>query len=293
MKHTMNSFQSAIGVAFALALLTSIPLVAQTSFDLTNVEGENLAGVYTSPYYAEIDGSTTAVPVICDDFGDNSYIPEDWTTYVTQLSNVPASGDTTLKWNGANSGYTGSTLDMVDGYSWSFNQSQAYTVAAYLVLQIINANNSSAPAQQQEDLSFALWELFDANGATASPGGTLNWGKAGDQVVSWLGSGSSDLANATNDLESAITATASGTNASALNGNAVTIYSYDSTADVTGCGGCQPPPQEFITVTPSSNTENITPVPEPSSVAVLGVYFLFGGASLLLFGRRRIFRADS
>jgi hypothetical protein len=201
-------------------------------------------------------------------------------TYVTPLSSVPASGDTTLKWNGANSGGT------VDGSSWIImNQHEAYSVAADLILQILNVNNS---AQQQEDLSYALWELFDANGATL--GETLNWGSASDTVVSWLGSGSSDLAAATSDLEAAITAV---TNSNPLAGDSVTIYSYDSAAGVTGCGGCQAPPQEFITVTPSSNTENITPVPEPSSVAVLGVYFLFGGASLLLFGRRRIFRADS
>jgi hypothetical protein len=307
MKHTMNKSRSAIGAGFALALLTSVPLWAQgtpTTFNLTGVNGESLEGVYTSPYLGNVGGapySTATIPVICDDFSDNSYIPESWTTYVTSLTgpmgiDSASSPLSYLKWNGANS------QGSVDGYAgWDLTQAQAYTVAAILTLDILNPNNT---AQAQEDYSYALWELFDPTAAagalvTAHPAGDANWGSNTDAVVPWLTttySDPGDLASATQDLETAIH-----TNQSVLNNYAVTIYSYDFAGGPPSCGtplvsgNCSSaPPQEFISLSssPGTNYPN-TPVPEPSSLAVLGTYSLFGGAGLVLFGWRRIFRADS
>lgn len=277
--------------AVAFLLLASSPMAGTpppptTTFDLTGVDGAVLAGVYTSPYYGSVGSSNVTIPVICDDFGDNSYIPEEWTTYVTSLSDVPTSGDDAyLKWSGASGN--------VDSYAWNLtSQNQAYTVAAILVLDILN----SAPASQaQEDYSYALWELFDPSGAS----GNLNWGSTDGGVAPYLsGCCSGDLSTATVDVENAITASM---NPNVLNGYNVTIYSYDAPPSGGGnnvvagngitplCGSplsqsCSTlPPQEFITV---------TAVPEASSLAEFAVYLLFGGAGLFFFGRRRILRGE-
>src|ERR1700733_12553481 len=246
MEHTINKSRSAIGAGFALALLISIPLGAQTlppvTFNLTNVEGESLAGVYTSPYIGNVNGGAT-IPVICDDFSDNSYLPESCSAYETTLSTVITSTPPSLsylKWNGANS------QGSVDGSAgWDLTQAEAYTVAATLTLEILQLNDPGNPtypaigadpseAQKQIDLSFALWELFDptaAAGALVIDGGDANWGSNSDAVVPWLTTTYSypnDLKAATLDVENAISATANGTNESGLDGYQVTIYSYNS-----------------------------------------------------------------
>jgi hypothetical protein len=178
------------------------------------------------------------------------------------------------------------------------SQGQAYTVAAILVNEILHDSNT---AQQQEDLSFALWELFDPNttaGGLVGAGGNANWGSNTDSVQPWLlnnndGTGAtSDLNLATKDLEAAIN-----TDQSVLDGYAVTIYSYvgppTGTPPTCGESSCATaPPQEFITLTPSGNNYPNTPVPEPSELVVIGAYILFGGVSVILFGRRRIFRTN-
>ncbi len=115
-----------------------------------------------------------------------------------------------LKWTGANSG--GAITGVVDpstGFAyagWDLNQATAYDVAADLVVKILNAPD----VKTQEDLSFALWELFapDTAAAAVAPA-NAKWGGTSDDVVDWLtsrgfsGTGS-DLANATADVEAAI-----------------------------------------------------------------------------------------
>ena len=51
---------------------------------LTGAGINSLDGVLIGPYTATINGVST--PVICDDYGDESYIPEAWTAYVSALS---------------------------------------------------------------------------------------------------------------------------------------------------------------------------------------------------------------
>ena len=294
MKHTMSRSWSAIGVGFALTLLTSIPLGAQTTatFNLTGVNGESLAGIYTSPYLGNVvtgGVSTGTIPVICDDFSDNSYNPESWTAYVTDLSNVPQTGnDSTLEMGVAL--FLGRYRQ--DGASWTDNESVMRHTQWRRIWysKVLNSNT----AQQQEDYSFALWELFDANGTIPYPGGTLNWGAAVG-FCSELAKTSlqADLTNATNDVVAAINAVeASGP--SPLNGYQVTIYSYDGPGGPIGKHGLgppravvdhmPPPPQEFISLTSSPSTTYTTPVPEPSSLAVLGVYSLFGAGGFAFLG---------
>jgi hypothetical protein len=281
----LKSWYAAIGV-LALVLSVGSPLLASPppTFYLTGVNSSaQLDGVYTSPYYGTTVLNGTPVPVICDDFGDNSFIPEDWSVYVTSLSSVPSSGDDkTLKWAGA-------------GSDTGLTQVQAYTVAAYLDLEILNA---PAASTQQEELSYALWDLFDPTVLAGQA--EANWGSPcavsgciNDAVQPWLGP-STTLTHVEGDVTAAIAAVTG--NPSIMSGYNVTIYSYDAPnpsdgvnvpagngiVPTCGSGTCSTlPPQEFITV---------TAVPEASSLAMFAAYLLLGGGSLLFFGRRRMLR---
>ena len=311
--------------AFALVLMAGSPLFAGTyptaEFYLNGVGAGNvMAGVYTSPYNAVINPTSinpstkvatggTAMKVICDDFGSESYINEYWNTRLTALTGTSSltagtyndtgkTYDSSLKWGG-NPGTGGGAAgyvvvnDNAEAVSLgvtsevkTLTQLQAYDAAALLSINIMAISNGSGNATQLGDYSFALWALFDFNSAT-------NKNPALDQLSP---SYSTDEKNAMAYLKVAVDNVVAGkgndgtTNLDVYLGHyTVNIYSYFNPNNVqppycynVSGGVCpQTPPQEFITVT----------VPEPTSLAVLGTYALFGGASLLFFGRRRIFGA--
>jgi hypothetical protein len=242
-------FALASSVALMLLLFTGFAGAQTTvTFDLTGANSGNLAGVYTSPYTGTINGGSS-IPVICDDFKDESYIPETWTAYSTKLSSLTetpnfssttnSSTDSVLLWKSA----SGSITVSGNSYSWALNQAAAYTVAAVLAIDILD---SSSGSQAQQDYSYALWELFQES-----------------SVASQLSGDQTDLANASSDLSKAITQAETETPANYPN---VTIYSYDTGA---ACPDSQndvcpkTPPQEFITVTP-----------EPASMFLFGTGLL-------------------
>lgn len=304
MRHGLQKLGFAAVAVFALVLLTNGSLVAQTAnLYLTSPgSGAYMAGVYTSPYTAQITPGSSRNPdspvvnVICDDFSDETYTDEGWNANVTNLSslNSESTANTDVKW-GQTGGPTGSVTvnDTGDGgnLSTTLTQAQAYDAAAILSIQILG---STPPGNlQQQDLSYALWALFDTNGAL----GWLNTyaGSGGGYVDSLTYSGSAGNflstaeGNAMTYLNTAVQdVTTSNVNgvplSNYLSNYNVTIYTYAG-GSCTGApqNACPPGPQEFITV---------TAVPEPSSFAALVVYLLVGGGSLLFFGRRCILRAD-
>ena len=122
MRHRVKKSSYVVPALLALGIWASSPLAAApptADFYLNSAgSGANLAGVYTSPYTGSINGGPT-IPVICDDFADESFVPEEWTAYVTTLpqllSGTPP--DTYLKFGDTNS-VTGSDVGSVTG-SWS------------------------------------------------------------------------------------------------------------------------------------------------------------------------------
>jgi hypothetical protein len=251
------------GAALSFVLFKPGPLAAQpptTSFDLTGPVSQtpNLAGVVTSPYSGSIGGGPT-VPVICDDFADDSYIPEQWTAYVTSLSQVISenTSDTYLKWSGATSGAIDAGSTLYKG--WSLSQTQAYEAAALLAIDILNPADTLL---QQQEYSFALWGLFDP-AAFTQLGGTSVSDEQG--ALSYVEA-------AVADVVEGISPTGTGTLGTYLSNYNVTIYSY------AGNASGPPPPQEFITVS----------MAEPSALAVLA-FDLLGIAGLIFFVRRRLF----
>lgn len=331
--------------ALALVLMAGSPLFAgpppptypTAEFYLNGVGAGNvLAGVYTSPYHAAINPTVphtgaptggTALSVICDDFGSESFINEYWDTLVTPLTgaNSLTSGtglygapDTLLKWGTSNTVVVDDTKEANTaglgagslGVSQSLSQLEAYDVAALLAINIMSISNGSGDATQLGDYSFALWALFDTVGtpghysnapldqlyaAGSNPNGcaTTNYGCL-KSAMQYLQTAVYDVKK----LAPGHIGTAVGNDGTALSAYLshynVNIYSYDAYNPTgtalqppvcySGPSNCPPPPQEFITV---------TNVPEPTSLAVLGTYALFGGASLLFFGRRRIFGTRS
>jgi hypothetical protein len=267
-----------LGLAFSVTAAIGFAQPPDTTFYLDGIQGKlglqgysipGTGGILTSPYLADIGGSSVGTNVICDDFADDSYVPEEWDAYVTTMSpsSYTISNGGYLKWSGAT----------VTGLP-ALSQQQAYETAALLTEDILTAYNSSGPSGNAAIYSYALWGLFDPYG-NGNPSDAGAFG-----TLSPLGTGAgSDFALAQADLLSAANTVLSQGGA-ALNGATVTIYTYDAPDTVAshggpwGCNGsCPPPPQEFITV---SN------MPEPSSVAILGAD-LFAVAGLVFFLRRR------
>jgi len=244
-----------------LAFLAAAVLSAQstTTMTLTNVNGESMGPAYTSPYYATV-GGVSNVPVICDDFAADSYLGESWTAYVTTLPQIPTSTAGVPLWQKGNavSGTAGSYA-----LSGTIDQTQAYITAAILATDILQLNNIVNPSAQiqteQEELSYAIWGLFDSTALTVS-----NMGSS--QAVS----------AAEGYLKTAEAAAANDTLSEFAN---VTVYTYDPNKPCSGPNNCTATvgPQEFISVS----------MAEPSSPAVLALDLL-AVAGLVVFFRRRI-----
>jgi hypothetical protein len=285
-------------VAALPLVLWSSPLFAAPEANLyLNSAGSNtiLAGVYTSPYTAQITPGSSynvnspTINVICDDFANDSYVPEDWNTNVTTLSSLTS--ETSPNQNvyyGTSGNVSVSSPTMA---TTTLTQAQAYEVAALLAIDIDFGSATGSAAQQ--DYSYALWQLFDPTGSNSPYGGSgaIGW----LQNYNGFDSNSAAQAAAIPFVESylsqavlAVTQNSGSAASTILSNYNVTIYSYNSSLGAptpdSSCGGTCPTPQEFISV---------TQVPEAPFLEVSAVYFLLGGGSLLLFGRRRSFRANS
>lgn len=254
----------------ALALAPFASADSTATITMTGVSGASIGNVYTGPYFGTVNG-TVDVPIICDDFYDDTYFNESWTAYTTSLSSIPVVGliDPPQYTQGA----VGATV---------LNQSQAYTVAAYLATELLSTNQSTSAGQNSAgELNFAMWALFNptvftdqTNGAGGSC--TLSYGclSAGQ-----LSGSEADLAQAYSEVQ---TLGLNTSNFDSLMDENVTIYTYDPSAGSPKCPGatCPPPPQEFISV---------TSMPEPASIATLSLD-LAGFAGLVFLLRKRFAR---
>jgi hypothetical protein len=114
----------------------AIGAFAQVNMDLTGGgQGHVMAGVYTSPYTATINGMPTTI--ICDDFADDSFMSETWQANVSTVGSL---GGTRFQ-----EGFGGAS------------QQQAYDAAAALSLQLL----ATSDATQMGYISYAIWDIFD------------------------------------------------------------------------------------------------------------------------------------
>jgi hypothetical protein len=120
--------------------------------DLTSAGNNILAGVYVGPYYATINGQAN-VPIICDDFTDESFVGETWKATTTTVSSNAAT-----------------MMSQRLGLSAS-TQSKDYGEAAYLAQQLMSGatcppgTTSCASSDYAGDIQFAIWQIFDPSGA--------------------------------------------------------------------------------------------------------------------------------
>jgi hypothetical protein len=245
------------------------------------------------------------LPVICDDFNNESYNPEDWTAFVTTLSNLTVgtygTPESQLKYGDTTNGGSNNSVVVNDktqanlsliGESGSavdtnLTQLQAYDVAALLAIDIAGITDNSPNANELAEYSYAMWTLFDTTDALNQLGNGTGSGTetaVEQQAIVDLKTAIGDVCASVSTTGATCTTNSIGLSA-LLSGWNVTIYSYDTAAGAT-CydGSCANPPsapQEFLTA---------TAVPEAPSLAVLAVYGVFGAASLLFFGRRRILK---
>lgn len=254
MSRTTKNSWCLIGAAMFLAACPLFAAPPTVTFNLTSVgSGANLGGVYTSPYGGNINGGPT-IPVICDDFADDSYVPETWTAYVNSLSDILTGSASNLKWAAGWNG-TGSAATP----TFSLSQADAYATAAILAIDILTSTGLT-----QEEYSYAMWELFDPTTAAAA------------LPVA-------DQSTVAGFIQTAVSEATGGNLSAYLNGATVTIYSYDTGA-MCGAQLNQPcahiPPQEFVSVS----------MAEPPSPTMLGFDLLAVGG-LIFISRRRSTRS--
>jgi hypothetical protein len=163
--------------------------------------------------------------VICDDFADDSYIPETWQASVSTVASLGSN----VKW--ANLGAA---------------EQQDYNEAAYLATQLM-ANSGNA--LEADAIQYALWQVFYPTGTASVPGVQPFLTAAG---LTGFDTDSTDVYGVQYWLNMA----ASQKNTVFAN---VLVYTYDPSANpngpVCGTGSCPTaPPQEFLVVTPEPST---------------------------------------
>jgi len=127
--------------------------------NLTNPGNNTMDGVYVGPYYASINGGVSTA-VICDDFGDESYIPETWTADVFTPPNYTTTRDA-QKWAGL-------TVAQQKG----FTVAEDYNMVGWLASEMLG--NLSNPTTVGE-LHFALWAVFDPAAIPFLDSASQNW----------------------------------------------------------------------------------------------------------------------
>lgn len=135
----MNKAVQTICLAAVAAICFAAAAMAQTSVTLTGVAGQSYDGIYLSPYYATV-GGVANTPVICDDFGDESYLNSTWNASVTPFSSV---NSTNTSW-----GLAGANPALYGAVGYLANLVFAATPGS--TTQIID--------------TFALWAVFDPKG---------------------------------------------------------------------------------------------------------------------------------
>jgi hypothetical protein len=225
-------------------------------------------GQFTLPYTGTtFSGETQTVQILCDDFSDEVNFGESWTAFVTDLNAIPDTPNT-VYYNNAitNTAYTGKNSDV-------FTEQENYIAVAKLAIEIEALNPLGG--QPADDLSDALWNVFQPGSVTLDAAAQSELNSALDVAVSYA---NSDGSSAGQDFEKAL-------------GKDVTFFSSVYTNPTTGAksvytsadgsfpggpGGSRP--QEFLTV---------TSVPEPASWAVLGFDCAGVGFFGLYFYRRK------
>ncbi|MGH9352712.1 MAG: hypothetical protein ACRD2G_11215 [Terriglobia bacterium] len=143
-RSTKSTFLAVMVAAFFSFCIVPSTFGTGVNMDLTSpgstLTGTNVLGnAYVGAYTATINGVST--PVICDDYGDESYIPESWTANSSTFSDLSS----TL-WAAK---YPGSYPTL-------------YDEAAWLIEQMVNPTNAS----QLGEIQYAICGVFNSSSIT-------------------------------------------------------------------------------------------------------------------------------
>ena len=294
------------------------PNCSVTEFGILGPGAGVLAGVYTDPYQGYYNNNLTnlgegrgdsslwhspsvAVAAFCDDFTNDVNPPQYWNAYDTNLAAF--TGTTNVE-----TVYYGTAAQNTQSASL---QAKNYIAMSWLAYQSIVTTSANIAAQEQ--LSYALWDI--ENPAVLSgtdcpdsdkygcldPGYGLNdtsapnWSAALRDVANALAVADAYLAGNVGNAGAAFESDPCQYNSYATGSGivcggtqvAVSIFSAANlttgTVDLTSNAAT---PQEFITVTQKS-TQSV-PMPEPSSLASLGLDLTGVGIAGLLLRRRQL-----
>jgi hypothetical protein len=244
-------------LAFASASFAQVNVDLTGTGNSTIVWGPNF-GVYVDPYTATV-GSQTGVPVICDDWSDNTNVGESWTANVTSvstLSNTTPTNPPLFQSLALGNNPTPSPQGL--------NQAQLYDELVYLSVNLMGAVGSNN-TNEQIVASFAMWELtygaVGSNGTPSNPDGNP----------------ATFLAGATNYSGSALQASVNSLLTSAQNA-------------LNAPGGINTQGWEILTPTPESTTEPqefLVYTPESSAVIMFSADML-GLLALAFVFRKRL-----
>jgi hypothetical protein len=234
---------------------TKTPVVAGTAcMDLESAGSKILTNVYVGPYTAYINGSLTPTSVICDDFKDDSYIPEYWTADIFSGANITPATNTRMAQ--VVNGQFAPGIPAITGTALV----QAYNEVGYLAIQLLSAPDAITAGE----IHFALWNVFDP--------------AALKYLNDYYGAGNGYYTAALADYNQALTFKDNPNYISQF-----TIYSPDTNYSITcspaGAACPTKPPQEFLVRTP-----------EAPFLALLGVDLSGIGALIYLVGRKRAAR---
>lgn len=132
----MKKLTSKWWLVVAAVLLCHAPTVLADSIavSLTSGGGNVVDGIYIGPYYATVNGVANT-PVICDDFKDESYVPESWSANVSSVASPSGT---------------------------FFSGQQNYDAVADLASQLFATKNNATDA----NLQYAIWYIFDPTDVT-------------------------------------------------------------------------------------------------------------------------------
>lgn len=146
------------------------------NFCLTGVgNGNNLYGIYVSPYVATVNG-VVGTYVICDDFADEVELNESWTVAQNTVGSAASNG--------------------LFSSSTAIDPTTGYEEVAWLSQQLITGV-PSLTAYQQQVYSYAIWSVFDANGTPSNPIGV-------NQVIGTTGTFYNDVQTELGDAANAV-----------------------------------------------------------------------------------------
>jgi hypothetical protein len=270
-----------LALLLALALLPSMAVADPWLVTLTNVNGWNYGGVYTSPYVLSATNGGTALTGIlfaCDDFTTDINITNSWPATLETLANVPNNNTTVGSQKFPNVSGTPVAGDITvtlpnGGGTPSYTPYIAYEAAGYLAQQVLNDVQQGNQNLAYED-SYAIWQIFDPTAAITG----YNNGVAGATI-----NGASFVSLVQTQMQTAFS-TVTAANYAGL-GETLDIF---TPCGPQGSSVCSTPPnssssQEFLGF---GLNPDVVPSSEGSSVAFLLFDFLVAIGAFFIFRKR-------